>query len=438
MRPLRFLIYCGIWSICFWYCCVGRSSGTPSDRKAREIVAVERYLKKLNTSRFHNHGCGSWQNRYTQLHKDIMSGKKKPRYLISIAPPQGLADRLGGLITHFIMALLTNRAFLHTAPTTTGKMSLAVEMQNIESEMPQDFMFHPLLMNLTNEGYPSWIDKKKVYGLYLNCGKDASIYEMLQKRNWNLFMKSDLMRMPTNYSDTEQLYVTGNRGFSYNIFFNHHHRSKLVDMGLRPETTFKCAFDYLFKLRPETCGSRCRHIRDQIVSEKNKGTIVIGVQVRMGDQVFESSFDFTQSAASKPAKDSLACARRLSKRFIAAGRNVKFFFISDSVQLRATAKRFFGDQLITDEAADVKHIYENIQDSQSRQKAAIRSAMADMYLFSLANLHVITYTSGFGQKAAFLSESSYKKHIFFGKNGYNCSLSKSIDPTDLATHWSGV
>ena len=55
--------------------------------------------------------CGSWQNGYIELHKDVLSGRKPPRYAISVPAPAGLSDRPVGAVSVFYNALLTNRAF---------------------------------------------------------------------------------------------------------------------------------------------------------------------------------------------------------------------------------------------------------------------------------------------------------------------------------------
>lgn len=57
------------------------------------------------------HGCGHWQEAYTKLHAEILSGQRPPRYAVSVAVEAGLADRLSGLITQFYYALLSGRAF---------------------------------------------------------------------------------------------------------------------------------------------------------------------------------------------------------------------------------------------------------------------------------------------------------------------------------------
>ena len=55
--------------------------------------------------------CGSWQESYSKLHRSIISGKQPGRYAVSVPAPAGLSDRLVGLVTVFLYALLTDRAF---------------------------------------------------------------------------------------------------------------------------------------------------------------------------------------------------------------------------------------------------------------------------------------------------------------------------------------
>lgn len=90
--------------------------------------------------------------------------------------------------------------------------------------------------------------------------------------------------------------------------------------------------------------------------------------------------------------------------------------------------------LQTDIVTRPEHIYEGVK-SLDR---AIQDSAADMHLFSLAHVHVISFMSGFGQKAAFLSPSSQKHHIFYAEHFENCTLSKSNKPDNIAEFWSGI
>lgn len=66
------------------------------------------------------------------------------------------------------------------------------------------------------------------------------------------------------------------------------------------------------------------------------------------------------------------------------------------------------------------------------------SAAADMMLFSKAHFHVISFWSGFGQKAAFLASTSMNEHVYFVYPGLSCRLLNFVRPKMLANHFSGV
>lgn len=304
------------------------------------------FFRKLQRNRYNTSaGCGHWQQKYTQLHQDILSGRLPRRFLITIAPPQGLADRLSGTVTHFLFALITDRAFLHAAPPSIPKYSSAFDLLNIQSEMPKGFMFNEkILMNLTFAGYPESINKNKIYGLYLNAGAIEQ-YQTVVTRNKKLFMYGDLTTQPEGYAHTEELYVTGNRGFSWKLFRNQYHRNQLLNWGLRKETTFKCVFDYLFRLKDDACRGVCAQMRSQIMSEREAGTVIIGVQVRVGDVVFENDLNMTRDSLQLIRKH-FQCASELSHQFEMAGHPSKYYFISDSLTLRMMVKRILGEKVM--------------------------------------------------------------------------------------------
>lgn len=413
------------------------SSIYKSKREQRMVNNTRKYIQILSTSRFRNVGCGSWQEDYAKMHHDIMTGKLPPRYLISIAPPQGLADRLAGAASQFLMAYFTNRAFLMTAPESTAPLSVAYDYINIDSRMPDSIMgnHRDVLMNLTFFNYSKEvIDPTKQCGLYLNAGPIVDQYMIVQERNDRLFLKSDLRNEPSECKDSEQLFVIGNRGYCWGIFDNPHLRKQLHSVGLRRETTFKCVMDFLLKLKPTACSQRCQEMKTSILDARAKGVMVIAVQVRVGDVVFEPDFDLSQLDY-KPAKNHFLCANKLADRFKMIGKDTLFFFISDSQQLRANVKEHYGSRVVTDEKLKPVHIYEKVGGYES-QVNALTSSASDIMLFSLAHVHVISRSSGFGQKAAFLSESSNKIHIYFGDDGLNCSLTKFT--ADAARYWSGV
>lgn len=71
--------------------------------------------------------CGTWQEKYANLHRSIRSGKQ-PKFYITfngfLEPRLGIAtagmgDYLQGMVTTFLLALVTNRSFImHESPLT--------------------------------------------------------------------------------------------------------------------------------------------------------------------------------------------------------------------------------------------------------------------------------------------------------------------------------
>ncbi len=96
MRPIGLIVLCVL--------VVARGA---SRNVVKSALARERHTAG------HEEGpkCGSWQTAYSQLHKSILSGEQPGRYAISVPAPAGLSDRLVGLVTVFLYALLTDRAF---------------------------------------------------------------------------------------------------------------------------------------------------------------------------------------------------------------------------------------------------------------------------------------------------------------------------------------
>lgn len=78
----------------------------------------------------------------------------------------------------------------------------------------------------------------------------------------------------------------------------------------------------------------------------------------------------------------------------------------------------------------------------THKSIALQTAAADFHLFSMADYHVISERSGFGQKASFLNKKSKRDHIFYPTGAANISLKCSVlhptPPGVVAKTWSGV
>jgi hypothetical protein len=80
----------------------------------------------------------------------------------------------------------------------------------------------------------------------------------------------------------------------------------------------------------------------------------------------------------------------------------------------------------------------------------MEGAARDLMLMSLADYHIISKTSGFGQKAAFLNRKPHRNHIFYPEverhketdrieDSYDiCRIDSYTNPRFIAETWSGV
>lgn len=66
---------------------------------------------------------------------------------------------------------------------------------------------------------------------------------------------------------------------------------------------------------------------------------------------------------------------------------------------------------------------------------AFRQSAVDMTLLSMADIHIISAHSGYGQKAAFIAGS---RHILGVPRSTICSVENAKDIASAARQWSGI
>lgn len=322
--------------------------------------------------------CGNWQRNYRTLHQDILNNKLDPaqvKFLISIAPPQGLADRIGGYITHFLFALLSDRAYLQITLPLDVPMSAAYDCKFVDSDMwshlqnsngafhdsfgvmQDEFLALPIggyrTINKYIAEHPKTtskpIDLSTNYGEYLNGGPDMTSKQRIgiRKKNKQLFVGSDFNALP--FSDKKRVFFLGNRGFSYAMFDNPHHNATLVSMGLTRDNAFRCVYQFLFGFNMQLHCSEvggCKHMWDAVRDRHTAGGTVIGVHVRVGDAVFTKGItgaDDLNGQLWGMAEPFLQCALSLRTEL---SPSPPLLFLSDSVELRKMVLSRLGSDII--------------------------------------------------------------------------------------------
>ena len=165
---------------------------------------------------------------------------------------------------------------------------------------------------------------------------------------------------------------------------------------------------FLFRPLPEILGM----ITKDIQRLRDPATFSIGIQIRLGDEVFSGTS--TDMDLSRPEiAQYFLCAEQIEESLprVLKEHRILWLLISDSIRLREAAYAMYGHKVLT--RLDMRVGHSSVKDSKHVDTAgkiisdehveAFRVAIAENILLSMANVHVITRESGFGRTAAFTS-----------------------------------
>lgn len=336
--------------------------------------------------------CGHWQENYARLHADIRAGRRPPRYLVAVGVHSGLADNLVGMMSEFYFALLSHRAFLLTSWGPHPHMDWAFDAPRINWTTAAYGEDDPLILPLRREMPVPRYDSARI---------NTSMYYPMYVQQDHWWLGRNLTAEPAGAAHVPYILMASNRGKTYRLFENPHHAPALRAMGLRPEHAFYCAFHFLFAPSAPT---RELMAATQAALTGDPSALKIGIQIRFNDTVLTK--DMPGPALLHQKLHMFACAQEIENDRRTPGQKVIWYLISDSVALRRAAREKYGDKVLTDDRMRPAHLDCEINgqkcDAES-VKYVLRSAVAEMLLFSLTDYQVITFGSGFGRAGAFLS-----------------------------------
>mmetsp|Transcript_3272 Transcript_3272/g.3443 ORF Transcript_3272/g.3443 Transcript_3272/m.3443 type:complete len:418 (+) Transcript_3272:218-1471(+) len=405
-----------------------------------QVSISNKILSNLSLLFEDSNDCGTWQKKYAQLHTDILQKNIPPKYLISIAGRCGVADNLSGLITQFLLALLTNRAFLRFS------FDELIRLEDVYTS-PYINWSSPTLPNrlygcMTAPYGPQkdeWCRR-----LQRNPPKwplmSLKTYPMhLTEYDHEMFLNSNLKSYPIGKRGVPVLLVAGHKGRVWKTFTNTHHKTQLHEMGLHQENAFSCFYNYLFRLRSHICVESCQYISQQLLTLSASRVVIIGIQIRVGDTVFENDKNtpFSSGSAHFQCADDIAHS-------LAPHVSVKYYLVSDSLQLKREARKHYGERIITDISTPVVHTdCNNKADncSISLVRRALSHSVSDLHLFSLAHIHIVTVNSGFGVLGAMMRNTKY--HLLYSidivkKEKRHCRIGNEDDLNVLLMQWTGI
>ena len=218
--------------------------------------------------------CGHWQSNYVKFQEKMLKSSA-PRMVYSGPLMTGLADRLSGIVTQFYFALLSNRAFQIVDGYDVPSLFWAYDSRILQLQGPrlEQLIGNNMASLPVHYPFPE-LDRTK--------------YAVLDHVNsYNLvaaYFLSNLTLQPINHTNVQYVFYTSNRGYSYRLFENPFHRDQLKTMGLRPESSFRCIMDFLFRPNAQTL----RYAQPLLESLEDGTALKISIQIRVGDNILRN------------------------------------------------------------------------------------------------------------------------------------------------------
>jgi hypothetical protein len=376
-----------------------------------------------------------WANKYSSFHQKSID-QKDAQILVAVPNLSGLADRIIGLVTVCMFAMLTNRVFQvgHRDPLISLDTIFSAPNINWIRPPDEEWLLEPLKYNTKTPTYNNSILESKQY------------FAINTLDNWKLQDRFLRDKISSVIGDARISLIVMNRGRTIRIFENANHASQLKTMHLNASTTIGCIVHYLFQPKPSIfthISEVFQRVTDATASEN---TLVIGIQIRAGDAYLSKvshAIDLNQFGAF------FDCALQIEEFALAnASRytSVKWLVASDSMPLRHEIVQKYGaDKVITALHSPIEHSAKETSVCKAANctvsPVGFQVAAAEWWLYSFAHYHVISQYSGFGRSAGMLSfypNSIYTIPYKAMSKTITCSESSFTELLDLPYEWSSM
>jgi hypothetical protein len=305
--------------------------------------------------------CGHWQHKYSSLHKDILAGRLPARFAVHVSPRSGFSDRLVGMVSVFFYALLTERAIIFWRGPDDGLPQVGLAFEG------------PHINWTASEPYKDWLGPipEGLFSHPDSAGPSWRHWDMLAGSGLAMYDRGDLLELGREVRTVLQ---TMHRGKSVALFSNPHTAARLYGMGLRPETAFGCALNYLF--RPHAGIQRM--FKRELAVLTDPSVFTIGLQIRCGSRAAcgnnstwvapclgsAASPDLGacclrrtgDSSVLEPSRDRVDagrlhcfvhCAEQVEQHWVVGNASVAWYVVSDSVHVRRRVEALHGAKVVT-------------------------------------------------------------------------------------------
>ncbi|XP_032238798.2 uncharacterized protein LOC116618796 isoform X1 [Nematostella vectensis] len=385
----------------------------PSNPK-RELRAVQILRRKI-ASKFNKTSveikrkilrerlCGTeWQEEYAQLHKDILEGRKPPRFLVFYCGGVdhgcgGYGNRIGGITSLLYLAVLTERAFIihwHSS----------VSLENY-------FLPRSIRWNLSIEKLRDF--KKRAHfwgrGNHVDVNGESQEDPGLNAKDFQRWIQDTDLNAYLSYP-VEM--VTSQWYFAQSVRMNRFlKRRNKAQFGIKERghrySLVGCASDYLF--------SRTSYIKQLLTRTKTSLGFdkkpTIGIHFRTGDYALLGRKAKPKSL--RVAEKFLECAKKLEKVFLKStlglkSADVNWFLATDSYDIKAFVSKRYPK--VVYQEVKLEHI------SKTEPSAnGLEGVILDHLLLSESDA-IILSNSSFSQSALGLGFHSLRVSTF----GTNC------------------
>ncbi|GAA5857700.1 hypothetical protein JCM8547_004335 [Rhodosporidiobolus lusitaniae] len=325
---------------------------------------------------------GRWEDEYKRMHDEMMSGEREPWLLEFVCHKDGvcggIADRMLGMVSTFLYAILSGRAF-----------SL-----RWEQPAPVDLIFDSPYIDWSRSFTPSSPNLLP----YTNKTVIAS-HDSLQQHDWPDFLLDNFFpSFPSAYGAGKEPYWVSldiNRGVVFRSFYYDAVKPRLEELGLQMSTAYSCLTSFLLRPKPAILKFITQYTSFFSLPEN----YVVGLQIRTGDSsMLNGGFDTSNVT---DYDNYFTCASQLARRYAHPSQRIIYFLLTDSKALQADALRAYPDRVIVTglEAShdELGNLGQRGFDVVKRALDGYARTVAESYIFAGTDAQILTFRSGFGK-----------------------------------------
>ncbi|GAA5857662.1 hypothetical protein JCM8547_004321 [Rhodosporidiobolus lusitaniae] len=355
---------------------------------------------------------GSWQEAYTLLHKEVMRGERETKLLEfwceDLTVCGGLADRMLGMTTTFLLSLLTNRAFLaswdHPIPLSLLFDSPAIDWSELS---------FPALPS-----FPPEEGGRSAHVLYGNKtlvqGRKSVPFHNFRIEQVAPFLEKLRSGEQTGLANEPWIRLERpNRGIAINAFSNPTLLPEFTAVGLTTSNIYAQLVHYLFRPKLEAF----MFIHEYTSLFALPSIFAVGIQIRTGD-VYMRDPELDVVNTVERHQHWFDCANEVVETYALPSQRPLYFLITDSAHLRQSASLAFPDRVVVsglaqhhNELRDDSNKLLRVTEDQGRARTVeemkeelegLQNTVAESWIFEAMDFALLSKNSGFGKIPTFV------------------------------------